>query len=98
LIIDVTKDGPADKAGLIGSDKTLAVPGGELQIGGDVVTAIEGQPVHTMDDLISYLIQHTHPGDTVSLDVIRAGGNQETVSVTLGVRPSAEELSQAEEK
>jgi S1-C subfamily serine protease len=98
LVIDVTKDGPADQAGLAGSDKTLPVAGAELQIGGDVITAINGQPVEAMDDLISYLIQNTRPGDTVKLDVIRAGGQQETISVTLGVRPSAEELIQSQEK
>jgi S1-C subfamily serine protease len=91
-------DGPADQAGLAGSDKTLPVAGAELQIGGDVITAINGQPVEAMDDLISYLIQNTRPGDTVKLDVIRAGGQQETISVTLGVRPSAEELIQSQEK
>ncbi len=92
LVIDITQDSPADKAGLVGSDKTLTVNGEELQLGGDVITAIEGQPIKAMDDLISYLIQQTRPGDTVKLDVIRANGKTETVSVTLGVRPSADEL------
>jgi 2-alkenal reductase len=95
LVIDVTQDGPADKAGLSGSDKTLTEAGQEYQLGGDVITAINGQPVETMDDLISYLIEQTQPGDTVSLDVIRSDGQQETVSVTLGVRPSADELTQS---
>jgi len=92
LVIDVTQDGPADKAGLVGSDKTLTVAGQEYQLGGDVITAINGQPIKTMDELISYLIQETRPGDTVELQVIRANGQSETVSVTLGVRPSAEDL------
>jgi S1-C subfamily serine protease len=95
LVIDVTQDGPADKAGLSGSDKTLTEAGQEYQLGGDVITAINGQPVETMDDLISYLIEQTQPGDTVNLDVIRSDGQQETVSVTLGVRPSADELTQS---
>ena len=94
LVIDVTKDGPADKAGLIGSDKTLTDAGQEYQLGGDIITAINGQPVKTMDDLIGYLIEATRPGDTVKLDVVRSDGKQETVSVTLGVRPSADDLAQ----
>ncbi|MCK6628870.1 MAG: trypsin-like peptidase domain-containing protein [Anaerolineae bacterium] len=92
LVIDVTQDGPADKAGLVGSDKTLTVAGQEYQLGGDVITAINGQPIKTMDELISYLIQETRPGDTVELQVIHSDGQEETVSVTLGVRPSAEDL------
>lgn len=92
LVIDVTRDGPADKAGLVGSDKTLTVAGQEYQLGGDVITAINGQSIKSMDDLISYLIQETRPGDTVELQVIRANGQSETVSVTLEVRPSAEDL------
>lgn len=62
------------------------------QLGGDVITAINGQPIKTMDELISYLIQETRPGDTVELQVIHSDGQEETVSVTLGVRPSAEDL------
>jgi 2-alkenal reductase len=96
LVIAVTQDGPADKAGLVGSDKTLTVAGQEYQLGGDVITAINSQPIESMDDLISYLIQETRPGDTVELQVIRPDGQQETVSVTLGVRPSAEDLIESE--
>jgi S1-C subfamily serine protease len=96
LILDVSKDGPADKAGLVGSDKTMEVAGGELQLGGDVITAINGQPIKAMDELIGYLVQATHPGDTVDLQVIRAGGKQETVSITLGTRPTTDELLQSE--
>ncbi|GAB4416793.1 MAG: trypsin-like peptidase domain-containing protein [Anaerolineae bacterium] len=92
LVIAVTQDGPADEAGLVGSDKTLTVAGQEYQLGGDVITAINGQPVKTMDDLISYLIRETRPGDTAELQVIRPNGQQKTISVTLGVRPSAEDL------
>jgi S1-C subfamily serine protease len=95
LVIDVSKDGPADKAGLVGSDKTMTVDGEDYQLGGDVITAINGQPIKAMDELIGYLIEKTKPGDAVKLDVIRAGGKQETVNVTLEVRPSAEELMQS---
>lgn len=95
LVIDVSKDGPADKGGLVGSDKTMTVAGEDYQLGGDVITAINGQPIKAMDELIGYLLEKTKPGDTVKLDVIRSGGKQETVDVTLGTRPSAEELIQS---
>ena len=50
----VAGDGPADNAGLRGSDESVEIDGDELQIGGDVIVAIEGQAVIEMDDLIVY--------------------------------------------
>lgn len=86
LVITLAEGGPADKAGLLGSDKTQSVDGMEVPVGGDIITAIKGTPVNDMDDLITYLIEETHPGDKVTLDVIRSG-NTETLNVTLGTRP-----------
>ena len=88
LIIEVTKDSPADKAGLRGSDRTLKMEGEEYRLGGDVIVSIDGHPVREMDDLIAYLIERTRPGDTVTLEVIHANGQREQVQVTLGRRPS----------
>ncbi len=89
LVIDVTQGGPADEAGLRASQETLTVAGVEYPYGGDIVIAIQGKPVTDMDDLITYLVEHTRPGDKVTLGLLRAGGNQETVTVTLGVRPAS---------
>jgi S1-C subfamily serine protease len=94
----VTKDGPAEKAGLLGGTKTTEVNGVELEIGGDVITAIDGKPVENMDDLIAYLITDYRPGDEAQLAVLHADGSEETIMVSLGKRPSAAEiLSQDEE-
>lgn len=89
LILSVTQGGPADEAGLRASQETLTVAGVEYPYGGDIVIAIQGKPVTDMDDLITYLVEHTRPGDNVTLGLLRAGGNQETVTVTLGVRPAS---------
>jgi S1-C subfamily serine protease len=40
-----------------------------------------------MDDLITYLVEKTRPGDQVSLGLIRSGGETGNVTVTLGSRP-----------
>ncbi len=87
LVVRVTQDSPADEAGLQGSDKVLTVQGQDYQLGGDIIVAIDGQPVRDMDDLISYLVEETRPGDEVTLDVIRPDGEKETVTVTLRARP-----------
>lgn len=94
LVIDVTQDSPADEANLQGSDKTLKVEGAEYQLGGDVIVGINSQPVKNMDDLITYLIEETRPGDEVTLDVIRPNGKQETITVTLAARPNFNSVSQ----
>jgi S1-C subfamily serine protease len=87
LVIAVSEDGPAEKAGLQGTDQ-ISNTDEEQEIGGDIITAIDGQSIDTMDDLITYLIAETRPGDTVTLDVIHADGQQEQIEVTLGIRPT----------
>ena len=93
LVIDVVEDGPAEKAGLAGSDETIEVAGRELPLGGDIITAINGQPLTDMDDLVGYLLRETKPGDEVALQVVTAAGEGEPVTVTLGARPGLEELA-----
>ncbi len=94
MVVNVTQDGPADEAGLQGSDKTLTVAGQDYQLGGDVITGINDQPVEAMNDLITYLVEETRPGDEVVLDVIRADGEAEEITVTLGTRPGQDSVSQ----
>jgi S1-C subfamily serine protease len=60
--------------------------GAQLEIGGDVITAIDGRPVLTMDDLIVYLVEETRVGQQVMLAVLRDGQGRE-IGVTLGRRP-----------
>lgn len=87
LVVDVTPDGPADKAGLRGSDQSITVDGEERRVGGDVIVAINGQPVETFDDLVTYLVHSTEVGQKVTLTVLRDGRKQQ-VEVTLSERPS----------
>ena len=94
LVIAVAKDGPAAKAGLHGADEIAAKANEEVEFGGDIITAINKQPVKNMDDLITYLVAETRPGDDIELAVIRVDGKRDTVTVTLGKRPGAEALSQ----
>ncbi len=71
----VTPNGPADEAGVRGA-ADCDEPG--LQAGGDLITAINGVPVREFSDLLSYLINNTHPGDVVTLTILR---DSETVEV-----------------
>lgn len=86
LIETVTPGGPAAKAGLLASTKQVTIDGQSATVGGDVVTAIDSQPVKSFDDLGSYLFVHTTSGQTVTLTVLRQGKST-TVKVTTGVLP-----------
>jgi 2-alkenal reductase len=82
-VLDVAEGGPADQAGIRGGSQPVREG---LLAGGDVITAIDGQPVNTFDQLLSYLTTNKSPGDTVVLTVLRDGQSMD-VSVTLGTRP-----------
>ena len=86
LVQLVVEDGPADKAGLRGSDRQVEFEGGLLGTGGDVIVAIDGVVVEAMDDLIVYLAD-TMVGQTVTLTVWR-DGKERKVEVTLEERPA----------
>jgi len=86
LIVGVVSGGPADKAGLRGGTGNALIAGSWITIGGDIVIAIDGIRITNMDDLISYLEEHTSPGQTVSMTIVR-NRQAMTVQVELGTRP-----------
>jgi S1-C subfamily serine protease len=83
----ITAGGPAEAAGLKGTTETITQDGWTVEIGGDIITAINGQPVNTFDDMLVYLSLQTSPGQKVTLTVLR-GGQYRDVSLTLGTRPA----------
>ena len=87
LVASVVSNGPAEQAGIQGSSKQFDYQGTTINIGGDVITAIDGKATPTFDDLVSYLASSTKPGQKVTLDIIR-NGKKMTVDVTLGTRPT----------
>jgi 2-alkenal reductase len=90
LVSKVMPNSPAEKAGLQGSDKQVTIEGQTATVGGDVITAIDNQPVTGMDDLIAYLVSSTKVDQKVTLSILR-NGKEKSVDVTLAARPSAEE-------
>ena len=86
-ISQVISDGPAEDAGLNDANRTIRVDGQPIDVGGDTVVGIDGTPIRSMADLISYLTSNTRPGDTVTLEVLEDGGDRVEKDVKLGVRP-----------
>jgi S1-C subfamily serine protease len=68
LVGEVVAGGPADEAGLRGGDRQVELDGQPVQVGGDVIVAIEDQPVNQFEDLVSYLASDTSVGDTIASD------------------------------
>ena len=94
----VVPGGPAEKGGVKGGSETITTAdGAELQKGGDIVTAIDDQPVHRFEDLVSFLVTKAAPGQTVTLTVLRDGAEQK-VSVELGQRPAQPVASEQQGK
>ena len=71
FITEVAADGPSDQAGLLV---------------GDAIIAVDGRPLLSFDEMLSYLFNHTSPGDTVQFIVLR-NGEEMTVDLVLGARP-----------
>jgi serine protease Do len=86
LVITVTPNSPASKAGLQGGTQTQTLNGNQVSLGGDVITAVDGQAVTRFEDLTSYLLNNAKVGQTVNLTILR-NGQQMNVQLTLGVLP-----------
>jgi serine protease Do len=87
LVESVVSGSPADNAGLRGSFKSATINGQQVLVGGDVITAVDGNAVNSIEQLVS-TIQGKNAGDTVNLTVLRDGG-QVQVSATLAQRPTS---------
>jgi S1-C subfamily serine protease len=79
----ITKNGPADKAGVHGSTTDQY----SKKHGGDIITAIDGHSIVKSDDLISYIDQHKSVGDNVTLTIYRNGHTLDLKAI-LTARPS----------
>ena len=86
LVQSVVSGGPADDAGVKGGGATVTVGGQRVRAGGDVITAIDGEDVTGMDDVIG-VVDEKQPGDEVRL-CLADGDKERTVTVTLGDRPA----------
>jgi 2-alkenal reductase len=90
LVAEVISGSPADEAGLRGGTREMV--GINTLIGGDVIIGIEDEPVRDFDDLISFLSRRGSVNKTVTLTIIR-NGNKQTLNLTLGARPKADEIN-----
>ncbi len=83
-VTDVTPNSPADRAGI--RDGASPTEIFNLYSGGDLIVEIDGRPIQTFSELLSYLIQEKSPGDTITFTILRNNQEIET-ELVLGKRP-----------
>jgi S1-C subfamily serine protease len=83
ILQTVQKGSPAAKAGLRAGSTQLS---DGSTAGGDVIVAIDGQPVKSAQDVVT-AISHKKPGDSVEVEYYR-GNHKRTAKVTLSDRPA----------
>lgn len=87
LIAEVVDGGPADDAGIRGSDGQQTFQGATIDTGGDVIVSVDGVKLERESDLAE-LISRQRPDQTVEVEVIR-DGDRRTIDVKLEPRPSS---------
>ena len=92
LVQSVEAGTPAAKAGIRGGNLEMQSGGGKVSVGGDIIVKVDGKAIASAEDLSS-AIAAKKPGDTVTIELLRANGGggyvHKTVSVTLTARPNS---------
>ncbi len=85
-VSQIIPGGPAEQADLRGSTREVSEGNRQIEIGGDVITAIDDVQVSSFEDILIYIALNTTPGQQVNLTIIRDGKPQQII-LTLQVRP-----------
>jgi len=85
LVQEIAEDSPAAQAGLEAGDTAATIDGAPVRLGGDIITAIEGRRISSMEEVVD-AINGADPGDELELTV-RRGEDTEVLTVTLRDRP-----------
>ena len=86
LVAAVKPGSPAAKAGIVGGDTQVVVAGESYQLGGDMIVAVDGKDVTSVDELRDLIAAHK-PGDTVSVTIVDKDGKRSTKSIELARLP-----------
>jgi serine protease Do len=86
LVVGVISDGPADKGGIRGGYKITEINGTQLEIGGDIITSADKQPIQNLEELSHYITNNKIEGDVINIGILRDGKPQE-IKITLETKP-----------
>jgi S1-C subfamily serine protease len=85
LLVEQVSEG-AQAAGIQPGTRRAQFGNQTILTGGDIIVAIDGQPVATNGDLRGWIENTRHPGDRTIVTVVR-NGQQQDIPVTLSERP-----------
>jgi putative serine protease PepD len=92
LVEEVEAGTPASKAGIRGGDLNTETGEGKVALGGDIIVGVDGKHI-TSSDALGSAIASKKPGDTITVELLRASGNgsydKKSVKVTLASRPNS---------
>ncbi len=86
LVLEATQGGPAQSGGIRGGNRMVRIGRYQVPVGGDIITAIDGQPVNDMEAWTIYLETKTAVGDTVQVTLYR-DGQEQVIPVVLEEQP-----------
>ncbi|HEX4520869.1 MAG TPA: trypsin-like peptidase domain-containing protein [Gaiellaceae bacterium] len=86
IVSTLASGGPAARSGLRAGKRTVIWQNERLTIGGDIIVAIDGNPVGNSDDVARLVAERMVPGEAAWFTVIR-NGQTRVIPVTLGSRP-----------
>lgn len=73
LVARIYQGSPADEAGIRTATNEVILGNRRYLVGGDILTAIDGRPLTTWEQLSAYLDEEARVDQTVTLDILRDG-------------------------
>lgn len=86
LVAQVVPGSPADEAGLRAGQQAVSLAGTRIPVDGDIITAIDGEPITGVQELNVYLERNTTVGQQIEITFYR-DGDEMTTTATLQRRP-----------
>jgi serine protease Do len=91
LVTEVTSGSPAERSGIRGGGALKDINGRQIELGGDVIVAVDNVTVRKIEDLLSYLQSARSVGENIILSVVRDGKILE-IGMTVAARPTQLQL------
>ena len=91
LVTEVTSGSPAERSGIRDGGVLKDINGRQIELGGDVIVAVDNVTVRKIEDLLLYLQSARSVGENVILRVIRDGKFLE-IGMTVTPRPTQLQL------
>jgi S1-C subfamily serine protease len=85
LVVELLPGGPADRAGLREGDQLVRWGNMIVPLGGDIIVALDGEPVTNLREFTVLLETEYEVGDAVGVTIVR-DGQRRVVDVIAGER------------